>query len=224
VSDAAGSSLLEIFSRPGKHSGTPRWAPDGRRLAFDSSAAGNFDVYVIEPGSARAPQLTSDAATDAVPSWSPDGRWVYFMSDRTGRQEIWKVPATGGPAVQVTRNGGACVFASTDGTHIYYTKSDAGSALWTMPVAGGPERMVVPSVHSRNFVVVERGIHFMPVPGPDEPFSVHYLDFSTGAVQPVAMIEGRVGYGLAVSPDGRQILYSHDEREARDLLMVDRFR
>ena len=45
-----------------------------------------------------------------------------------------------------TRNGGHCVYPSADETQIYYTKNDGDSALWTMPVAGGPEHEVLPSV------------------------------------------------------------------------------
>ena len=223
LSAADGSGLMEIFSRAGKHSGTPRWSPDGRRIAFDSSAAGNFDVYVIEPGSAQALRLTTQAADDAVPSWSPDGRWVYFSSTRTGRQEIWKVPAGGGPAIQVTRNGGACVFPSADGTLIYYTKADAGSALWSMPVAGGPEHEVLPSVYKRNFVVVEGGVYFVPSPRLDERFGVQYIDLSTSTVRSVTTLEADPGYGLAVSPDRRHI-YAQTEREGRDLMVINGFR
>jgi outer membrane protein assembly factor BamB len=181
-------------------------------------------VYVIEPGSAQPLQLTADAADDAVPSWSPDGRWVYFFSNRTGRQEIWRVPAGGGPAVQVTQNGGACVFPSTDGTHIYYTKLDGGSALWTVPVAGGPEREVLPSVYRRNFVVFEDGIYFVPSPGPGDAFEVHYLDLSSGGVRLVTALDAAPGYGLTVSPDRRHLLYSRAEQVGRDLMMADGFR
>src|SRR5262245_56675532 len=153
---ADGSNLEEVFSRAGKHSGTPRWSPDSRRIAFDSTAEGNFDIYVIELGSARTLRLTADAADDAIPNWSPDGTWIYFASNRTARQEVWKVRRAGGPAEQVTHNGGACVYPSTDGTHIYYTKHDGDAELWTVPVAGGEEHQVLPSVLNRAFVRARR--------------------------------------------------------------------
>ncbi len=224
VSAADGSNPMEVFSRPGRHSGTPRWAPDGQRIAFDSTAAGNFDVYAIQLGTAQPLRLTTEAADDVMPSWSPDGRWIYFASNRTGRQEVWKVPAAGGPAAQITRKGGACAYPSADGTHIYYTKHDGDAALWSTPVAGGEEREVLPSVFNRSFAVLAEGIYFIPGPGPDGRAGVHYLDFSTGAVQQVLPIAGRPNLGLTVSPDRRRILYAQTDQVGSDLMLVNGLR
>ena len=173
------------FRGPGKHSGTPRWSPDSQRLAFDSTAEGDFDIYVIRPGSRQPVRLTTEPGADAMPSWAPDGKWIYFASTRTGRQEVWKVSPTGGPATQVTRNGGACAFPSADGTRIYYTKHDGDAVLWSMPLSGGEEAEVLPSVVMRNFAVFEDGIYFIPRPSPDEQLAVHHLAFSTGTVTAV---------------------------------------
>ena len=191
MSDADGSNLVEVFSRPGKHSGTPRWSPDSQRLAFDSTAEGDFDIYVIRPGSERPVRLTTEPGDDAMPSWSPDGRWIYFASTRTGRQEVWKVPAAGGQATQVTRNGGACVFPSADGARIYYTKNDGDAVLWSMPVAGGDgDRGPSERRHARASPCSTDGIYFVPRPTPDGQLAVHHLAFSTGAVTPVLAVTG----------------------------------
>jgi eukaryotic-like serine/threonine-protein kinase len=224
VGDADGSNLVEVFSRAGKHAGTPRWAPDNERLAFDSTAEGSFDIYVIRAGSAQPARLTTDPADDAMPSWSPDGRWIYFGSMRTGRWEVWKVPAAGGPAAQVTRNGGSCVFPSADGTRIYYTKHDGDAALWTMPVVGGAETQVLPSVLGRAFTVFADGIYFVPRADSSGRYAIHFLSFATGTASPVVGIAGPPSLGLAVSPDRWEILYPQGEAAGRDLMLVNGFR
>jgi Tol biopolymer transport system component len=224
MSDEDGSNLVEVFSKAGKHSGTPRWSPDSQRLAFDSSADGNFDVYVIRPGSREPQRLTSDAADDAIPSWSPDGRWIYFASSRTGRYEIWKVPSGGGTAVQVTQHGGLCAFPSKDGTNIYYTKHDGDSPLWVMPVTGGPEREVLPSVVERTFDVVADGVFFVPRANPGSGYAVHYLELATSTVRPVFPVAGAPAIGLSLSPDRRHALYAQKDAADRDLMLVEGFR
>ena len=223
VSDADGSNIVELFSRAGTHSGTPRWSPDSQRLAFDSTAEGDFDIYVIRPGSREPVRLTTAPGDDAMPSWAPDGKWIYFASSRTGRQEVWKVAPEGGPATQVTRNGGSCAFPSIDGARIYYTKHDGDAVLWSMPVAGGEEVEVLPSVVMRSFVVFEDGIYFIPRPTPEGQLAVHHLAFSTGTVTPVLAVTGPVNYGLTVSPDRRQIAFTQTDGAGRDLMLVEGF-
>ena len=224
MSDGDGSNLVEVFSRAGKHSGTPRWSPDSQRLAFDSSAEGNFDIYVIRPGSRQPVRLTSEASDDAIPAWSPDGGAIYFTSNRSGRYEVWKVPATGGAAVQVTRSGGHCVHPSADGTQIYYTKNDGDSALWTMPVSGGPEQMVLPSIVGRAFVVFKDGVYYIPHADEHGRYAVHYLDLSTGVSTSVVPIAGPANLGLSVSPDRRYVVYSQTDVGDSDLMLVEGFR
>jgi TolB protein len=68
----------------GAHSGTPRWSPDGERIAFDSNVEGQWEVYVISANGGRLQRLTSNSASDDSPSWSRDGKWIYFASNRSG--------------------------------------------------------------------------------------------------------------------------------------------
>jgi hypothetical protein len=93
-----------------------------------------------------------------------------------------------------------------------------------MPVAGGEEREVLPSVFNRNFAVLAEGIYFIPGPGPDGRSGVHYLDVSTGAIHQVLPMSGRPSIGLTVSPDRRRILYAQTDQVGRDLMLVNGLR
>ena len=88
------------------------------------------------PANGGQPQrLTNDPTNDSQPSWSQDGNSIYFASPRTGREEVWRVPASGGAAVQVTRDGGYTAFESEDGK-LYYNKSDNETKLWRCNLDG----------------------------------------------------------------------------------------
>jgi Tol biopolymer transport system component/DNA-binding winged helix-turn-helix (wHTH) protein len=227
VSDADGSNAVDLLPGVGAVSGSPHWSPDGQRIAFDCDMEGKrtYDIYAIRASGGKPIRLTTDSADDVAPSWSRDGKWVYFTSIRTGRYEVWKVSAGGGEAVQVTRNGGGPAFESPDGKSIYYTKGDVPTptGLWNMPVSGGEESQVLPSVVWRAFFLVNDGIYFIPESGADRKFSIQFLNIATGKVKTVAPISSPME-GLSVSPDGRSLLFSQNDEAGSDLMLVENFR
>jgi Tol biopolymer transport system component len=159
----------------------------------------------------------------AIPSWSMDGKWVYFVSNVDGRSQIWKAPSSGGDAVQVTRKGGLMAFESHDGKTLYYTKHDLGESgsLWKMPVGGGEEALVIPSVAGRNFAVLNTGVYFIEAMG--EQAVIRFLLFATGEVKTVAAIPSW-GLGISISPDERSLIYSRLDERPNGLMMVEDFR
>jgi serine/threonine protein kinase len=223
VRDVDGSNAVELFSPTSASCGTARWSPDGQSVAFDSDMEGSYDIYVIRASGGKPIRLTNDSADDVAPSWSKGGKWLYFTSKRTGRHEVWKVPAVGGDAIQVTRNGGGTALESPDGKSLYYTKGDFSGGLWKMVVGGGEERQVLPFVAWRAFSLIHEGIYFIAGPGAVGKSSIQFLSFATGKVKTVALTSGLLVEGLAVSPDGRSILFSQIDQSVSDLMLVEHF-
>jgi hypothetical protein len=93
-----------------------------------------------------------------------------------------------------------------------------------MPLSGGEESQVLPSVDSRNFSLINEGIYFIPGPGADGKYSIQFLSFATGKVKTVAPIPGQLEIGLSVSPDGRSLLFSEFDEQGSDLMLVENFR
>jgi Tol biopolymer transport system component len=226
--DAAGLDLLQLTSL-GRHSGTPGWSPDGRRIAFDSRPGEYSDIYVIDAEGGAPRRVTTEPSDDVVPSWSNDGRWIYFTSKRTGRWEVWKMPAEGGQAVQVTKQGGFAAVESRDGQSVYYAKGHSVKGLWKVPVDGGEEAPVLefPEVGYWGYWTVgEKGIYFVNTHA--RPSALEFFDFATRRVVHVASLEKAPtpfgGRGLALSPDGRAILYVHQDQVNSDIVLVENFR
>jgi Tol biopolymer transport system component len=201
-------------------SGSPRWSPDGRTIAFDSNVSGNWDVWLIGAQGGRPVRVTNNSANNFIPSWSHDGRWLYFTSSRSGRNEIWKTRPEGGPDVQVTTGGAFTAVESADGKELYYVRGPADvSELWRMPAGGGSASKVLDSVSGRLFSVTPRGIYFAsgsPV------MELRYLSFATGSVRSIAPIDGIAH--ADVSQDERWALYPKVEPTTSNIMLVENFR
>jgi dipeptidyl aminopeptidase/acylaminoacyl peptidase len=70
-----GSEPRQITQGPGSSDSSPRWSPDGRRLAFISDRAGGASqAYVLEREGGEARQVTHFEQSVSSPRWHPDGR------------------------------------------------------------------------------------------------------------------------------------------------------
>jgi Tol biopolymer transport system component len=83
---------------------TPKWSPNGARIAFSADYSGNSDVYVMNSDGTGVTQLTSDPLFDGEPSWSPDGTQILFTSNRDGNAEIYVMNADGTDQTRLTND------------------------------------------------------------------------------------------------------------------------
>ena len=226
VCDGNGQNAVQVTSFGGPRATNPTWSPDGERLAFDSNAAGQFDIYVVGSNGGKPQRMTTDPANDGNPSWSRDGRWIYFDSARSGQQQLWKMPASGGDAIQVTHDGGFGPHESPDGKFLYYAKALSDTSLWRIPVEGGPATRVLESLSSHlNVAFAASAIYF--VPSGTSSSSIQVLDLNTNRIVTVASFKiplslGELG-GLALSPDGKRLLYTQLDEQGSELMLVEKF-
>jgi dipeptidyl aminopeptidase/acylaminoacyl peptidase len=62
-------------------SASPRWSPDGERLAFISARDGEDQIWTIDVSNGALKKITTLSTGAGEPVWSPDGKLLAFASD-----------------------------------------------------------------------------------------------------------------------------------------------
>lgn len=81
---------------------SPRFSPDGRRIAFASRRDGSTELWTANADGSEPRKLTSLEANTGSPRWSPDGRWIAFDSTAEGNAHVYVIGAAGGTPRRLT--------------------------------------------------------------------------------------------------------------------------
>ena len=124
VVERQGGTARRVTSFQGQTT-NPRFAPDGKWIAFSAEYAGNTDVYVVPAAGGEPRRLTWHPGGDTVQGWTHDGKRVLFASSRatwapSGAPRFWTVPAEGGVEEPLPLPRGYQGKISPAGTHLAY--------------------------------------------------------------------------------------------------------
>ncbi len=108
---------------------TPRWSPDGKRLAYRAQTRAGFEAdrwqLMVREASGETQSVTTklDLSVNAF-EWSPDGAALYFDADDQGGQSIWRVALAGGEPERVVVGGmNADEKIAPDGRAVVFTRA-----------------------------------------------------------------------------------------------------
>jgi DNA-binding winged helix-turn-helix (wHTH) protein/Tol biopolymer transport system component len=171
------------------------WSPNGKVLAFSDTQPDKTHAWIallsVADSTIRPLTSPSSQTLDYGPAFSPDGS-----------------------PIQVTTNGGVFAAESADGRFLYYAKYET-PGIWKMPLKGGEEIRILdqPAGESWwNWALAPNGIYFFG-PNGGTKSGVNFLDFASGKKATLLAAVDRPSVGLAVSPDGRSILYVQNDQE-----------
>jgi Tol biopolymer transport system component/DNA-binding winged helix-turn-helix (wHTH) protein len=225
VSNIDGSNLVQI-SNPHYESGSPQWSPDGKKVAFDSRPADRWEIQIADVLDGIPRKLITNISSMYRPHWSRDGKWIYFRSYEAGRAGLYRCPASGGDAIQLSKDPRAhSPQESPDGRKVYFAGSEAHTVLKSIDLSPTPGQESVvdgmpPILLSELVTFSPGGIYFVPE---DSPRSLRFFDFASKKTHTIFEADKDFGSGLSVSADGRWIMYSQVGEVNRDIMLVDHF-
>ena len=199
-----------------------RISPDGKYLAYVSSAHGKFSLWVRQTETASAVQIlapSDDLLWD--PTFSPDGNYLSYQLVHRGRVHgsIYSIPTLGGTPRLLIEPADSSVNFSLDGSHVAYTLVEESGA-WKIMVAsrdgsGGRRAVLETAVGAKEGGVEVRwspdGKHLaVSRSDADDPggltWSLSEVDLATGKVKTIAGKRWRWIRDLAWLPDGSGLL------------------
>jgi Tol biopolymer transport system component len=226
-SNGDGSDPLQLTFFESGYSGTPRWSPDGKWVAFDHTSGTNGQIYLVDSEGRNLHALTSGNYENCVPSWSRDGKAVYFASNRTDDWQVWSRKLSTGKKMRITRHGGFAAFESYDAKTLYYSKFEGGG-IWKMPVGGGGEERVTDSLHRGywgHFAVTDNGLYLVDSDAKGGPAIMFYGFQSRQLSSVMTFRQSPTAWfpNLSASRDGRTLFYAQVEFENNMISMVENF-
>ena len=186
----------------------PTFSPEGSRVAFawDEPGKRPSSIYVKLIGSGDPVRLSPGDASDFAPAWSPDGRHISFL--RAGGSfttAVMLIPSLGGPERQLTRLhlDGMQFFEHGNwvpAAPLLAWSSDNKYLLAVEEAPSGPTSRLA-GQYGIVRISVESGQQTQLKPLGDSGSGNAHRNFPTGDVNGDA--------GLAVSPDGRTLAFTH---------------
>ena len=223
---APGAPPRQLTGLRGPFAETPRWSPDGSRVAFATGLDGNLEILVVDRAGGRPRRLTDHPGEDRAPAWSRDGNRLYFASNRDGAWRIWAVDPASAEARPVTPPGWRAAMESPDGRWLYLAHATE-PGLWRRPVEGGePERVtdLLAPADAETWTVGPAGpvlVSGGTSGGGGAPTRLLLLPAGGGAPVVLAEVPDMVRKGgLALRPDGAVVFSGHLGTEV-DISLVE---
>ena len=202
------SGRLRQLTFSAKSDSSPRWAPDGRSIAFLSDRDGAAQLYLLPMSGGEADKLTDRKESIGAFRWSPDGTRIALLMEEPK------------PEAQQRRE------KDKDDSRVA-EKDDRLPRVWTVDVASRALKPITSApLRIGQIEFAPGGDRLIAAASPkphDDQFNeaIYAIDLQEGRFTPIAAPRGPMG-AIAVSPDGKTIAYvcaRVDGPEAHDLCL-----
>ncbi len=80
IADADGKAGQRPLTTGNFKDGSPRWSPDGGRIAYISNRGGKPQIWVRWMDTGQEAEITNLTESPGSIAWSPDGKWIAYVA------------------------------------------------------------------------------------------------------------------------------------------------
>ena len=191
---------------------SPRWSPDGAKLAYVSFENKKPQIWVHEIYTSKRTLVGNFRGSNSAPAWSPDGNTLAIALTLSGATQIYAIPAGGGESRRLTNSSGIDTEPaySPDGSIYFTSDRGGGPQIYRMSGAGGDARRITfKGTYNVSPRVSPDGKTLAYVNRTNGVFRVSTLDLTNpGQGQENPLTDTDKDESPSFAPNGRMLLYA----------------
>ena len=154
-----GAAVVQLTSQAADDA-YPAFSPDGKQIAFSSTRAGNWQIFVMDSDGKNVTQVTTGPMQAIHPSWSADGSRIVYsaLGSKSNQWELWTINLQSNekrmigyglfPAWSPDRQGDKIAFQRPR------QRGSRWFSLWTLELVNGEATRVTEVVLSSNAAIL----------------------------------------------------------------------
>ncbi|MFC0708218.1 Tol-Pal system beta propeller repeat protein TolB [Azorhizophilus paspali] len=201
---------------------SPRFAPDGRRIAYVSFEQKRPRIFIQHIDTGRREQITNFEGLNGAPAFSPDGSRLAFVLSKDGNPEIYVMNLASRQLQRVTNHFGIDTepFWGADGQTLYFTSDRAGKPqIYRQTIGGAAERVSFVGNYNANpkLSADEKTLVMIHRQDGYTNFKVAAQDLQRGTLR--VLSDTSLDESPTVAPNGTMLIYA-TRHQGRGVLML----